>query len=256
MIIIGRAILIFIAALWAACANAQAVSAGQFKIEANKDAVWFNGPISDASADALIKSLHGSKRLFISSNGGDELAAIKVANFVMDNNVDVYIPVYCLSACANSILIAGRNVYLSNAAVIAIHGSALAMAKRYEAAGEAPSYKVKEISDRTKELYKKAGVSTDLLYCAATRIDLTSRRISAIDPRTNQDGAAWLSRYEWWAPPTRDLASFGVRIRSPGLDRDDQVSRAIATKSLGGNNAQQVRFEPSGPDCRDKIGAN
>ena len=62
-------------------------------------------------------------RLLISSDGGEVDAAIKLALWVFENQIDIEVRDYCLSSCANYVFTAAKNKTIHPGAVVAWHGN-------------------------------------------------------------------------------------------------------------------------------------
>lgn len=89
--------------------------------------VHYLGKISKEKQAYFFKLVNNSatpiKSLYINSLGGDVQSAINIANWVYQQQLDVYIDNVCMSSCANYILPAGKNKYLSKNSLLVWHGS-------------------------------------------------------------------------------------------------------------------------------------
>jgi hypothetical protein len=63
------------------------------------------------------------ERLVITSHGGEVEAGIALGTWVFDQALDVDVPEYCLSSCANYVFPAGLTKIIRPGAVVAWHGS-------------------------------------------------------------------------------------------------------------------------------------
>lgn len=63
------------------------------------------------------------KKLIIASEGGDALAGLKLGRWVKDNNLDVEVYLYCHSACANHVFLAGNRKIIGKDSFVGFHGS-------------------------------------------------------------------------------------------------------------------------------------
>jgi hypothetical protein len=86
---------------------------------------YYTGPISAEQNQRLFKAVHGEgvTRLVIISTGGDVEAGIALGLWVFDHRLDVVVPEYCLSSCANYVFPAGRHKSIGAGAVVAWHGN-------------------------------------------------------------------------------------------------------------------------------------
>lgn len=87
--------------------------------------VHYDGPISAEHNRQFFERLAGRplQRLSITSSGGDVAAAIALGEWVFAQRLDVEVPDYCLSSCANYVFPAGRRKIIRAAAVVAWHGN-------------------------------------------------------------------------------------------------------------------------------------
>lgn len=58
------------------------------------------------------------------SGGGEDRYSDKIANFIIDNKIDLIVPHLCASACAEDVLPAANKLYFFDEPIIAFHGSA------------------------------------------------------------------------------------------------------------------------------------
>jgi hypothetical protein len=95
--------------------------------ENNPSGQWayYEGPIS-AEANLLFFQRVAErpiKRLVITSAGGEVEAGIDLGYWVHKNRIDIEVPEYCLSSCANYVFTSGRHKYVREGAVVAWHGN-------------------------------------------------------------------------------------------------------------------------------------
>jgi hypothetical protein len=86
---------------------------------------WY-GNINRENVDATLKDgwLKDVKRLQIYSHGGEGIAAIRLANEIIEREIDVEVDMICHSACANYIFVAGKNKNIPAGAIVTWHGGA------------------------------------------------------------------------------------------------------------------------------------
>lgn len=63
--------------------------------------------------------------ILIESNGGGAAAAMQLANWMLDHELDVRVNTFCYSSCANYIFLAGRNKLLAPHASLMWHGGVM-----------------------------------------------------------------------------------------------------------------------------------
>lgn len=73
----------------------------------------------------LSKTPNPSQLLIIRSQGGEVIPAIKMANIIYNQHMDIQVKGFCASSCANYIFPAGNNKFLEKHAVLLWHGGAL-----------------------------------------------------------------------------------------------------------------------------------
>jgi hypothetical protein len=87
----------------------------------------FVGAITEATVTDFINKNQKAELvpeiLAITSLGGNVDAGIRLGQWILDNNIDVSIPSYCLSSCANYVFLAGKRKSIAPRAVVAWHGS-------------------------------------------------------------------------------------------------------------------------------------
>ena len=85
----------------------------------------YTGSISDELNQLLFDQVAGQEvtRLVITSDGGDVTAGIALGYWVFNNGIDIEVPEYCLSSCANYVFTAGRNKLVRSGAIVAWHGN-------------------------------------------------------------------------------------------------------------------------------------
>jgi hypothetical protein len=86
---------------------------------------YYAGPISAEQNQQLFEAAKGKtvKRFIITSGGGDVEAGIALGSWVFDHNLDIEVPEYCLSSCANYIFPAGHHKAIGSGAIVAWHGN-------------------------------------------------------------------------------------------------------------------------------------
>jgi len=63
-------------------------------------------------------------KLVITSIGGDVDAGMELAHWVFDSQLDIHVPGFCGSSCANYVFPAARHKFLDETAMVAWHGGA------------------------------------------------------------------------------------------------------------------------------------
>lgn len=118
----------FLALLFAACAaNSPAPTArDSAEISVRGPELTYEGPLSH-EANARLFALAASaverpRTLTITSDGGDVEASMELGTWIFEKGLDVYIPEYCMSSCANYVFTAGKRKVLGDTALLIWHG--------------------------------------------------------------------------------------------------------------------------------------
>ena len=87
--------------------------------------VHYQGPISAEQNRQFFAAVAGRslRRLAITSSGGEVDAAIALGEWVFAQRLDIEVPDYCLSSCANYVFPAARHKLIRAGAVVAWHGN-------------------------------------------------------------------------------------------------------------------------------------
>ncbi len=99
-----------------------------FNIYVSGSDIVFKGTITNEANEYLIDLLESleskPQRLVMTSSGGDAEAGIELGLLIHGLGLDVYIPSYCGSSCANYIFTAGNRKILGRNALLMWHGGA------------------------------------------------------------------------------------------------------------------------------------
>lgn len=89
------------------------------------ETVHYTGPISAGQNQRFFEAVQGKavRQLIITSGGGEVEAGIALGLWVFDHRLDIEVPEYCLSSCANYVFPAGRHKTIGDGAVVAWHGN-------------------------------------------------------------------------------------------------------------------------------------
>jgi ATP-dependent protease ClpP protease subunit len=86
--------------------------------------VVFEGAITQESIDAFLeknRDFQGTS-IKLMSHGGDGLAAMKLADWILRKELDVVVDTICYSACANYLFLAGKKKTIAPGAILMWHG--------------------------------------------------------------------------------------------------------------------------------------
>jgi hypothetical protein len=85
----------------------------------------YSGSISAGQNQRFFDAVKGKAitRLVITSDGGEVAAGIALGLWVFEHRIDIDVPEYCLSSCANYVFPAGQRKTIGAGAVVAWHGN-------------------------------------------------------------------------------------------------------------------------------------
>jgi hypothetical protein len=94
-------------------------------IDITGEVASYSGPISVGLNREFFTAATGKpvKRLVITSGGGEVEAAIALGSWVFERRIDIEVPEYCLSSCANYVFPAGQHKRIGAGAIVAWHGN-------------------------------------------------------------------------------------------------------------------------------------
>jgi hypothetical protein len=113
-------------ALLAAAGGALAQTPPSARVEVAGDAIVFSGRIDRRSVDEFRRALQDHPavtRLVVTSGGGQVVSALEMGEAVHARQLDVEVPIACLSSCANYVFPAGRRKRLGHALAVGWHGN-------------------------------------------------------------------------------------------------------------------------------------
>lgn len=107
-----------------ACSAAQAAEAT--RVHADNGELHYVGSVS-ADANRRLFALYDSldrkpSTLVITSKGGEVASGLELGDWLLARKLDVRVPAYCLSSCANYVFTAGARKTVSSHAVVGFHG--------------------------------------------------------------------------------------------------------------------------------------
>lgn len=184
--------------------------------------VVFRGYLTPASGAALAEALSNPEveGLIISSGGGDDNAALDVAEVMMARRLPVTVRGQCASACANAIFVAGSTRTIERAGFLSLHHSSPTVEANYRAVNQPVPDDIARGAARMRALYARQGVDLALLDCAAAQVGLSTIQSQVQIPGETAPRPAWRARYALWIPHEATLYRFGVNFtrwgRPPG----------------------------------------
>lgn len=119
-----------LAVLLVACAghSSRPEADGQVTVSVDGATLTYRGPLHKEGVaellDAAAAAREPPRTLVITSTGGDIEAGMQLGNWIFDRELDVHIPEYCISSCANYVFTAGKHKVLGPTALVIWHGGA------------------------------------------------------------------------------------------------------------------------------------
>lgn len=185
----------------------------------------------------------------ISSPGGQSVHAMKIAEGMVAGGMDVEVHTACLGACAQYILVAGRNRRIEEDSVVAFHLSFTGFEAITELLGEdlpegmqAGLQSIGNLAADESRLYQRREVSRSLLRDT----------MAALQPRClifRRDSAGAINgislsqpTYRMWVPTKQQLASAGLDIEGYWPKTRKQLVRAAERIMDPVEQAQTLRF--------------
>jgi hypothetical protein len=120
------------------------------------------GRIDKETKNRFEKNIHKVKYLQITSQGGDIVSSIEIGKLVSKYKLRIVVNKYCLSACAQYVLPAAKNIEISNNAIVGFHNSATAVSNllnQSDLQHEAEKYS--EMVELEKSYYNDLGLIID-----------------------------------------------------------------------------------------------
>jgi hypothetical protein len=172
--------------------------------------IVLRGPLEPTAwAEVVASAPVGATTLRISSEGGSEETALDIAEFVVENEMDVVVDGVCLGACALYIFAAGQRKQIETRSVVACGENIIAATMiDADAYGSAFSAQERARADRARNLLRARGVSENFaLNCWNAIIPLCVATLAGEDHPRRVVASA--DRY--WVPTDEDFESFGLR---------------------------------------------
>jgi len=196
--------------------------------------VYVHGPISGATVSAFdaIATRETVTSIRIRSEGGEEGAAIDIAERVARHKIPVAVDGYCMSSCFFIFVASERRMIKSNS-FVALHiytASYFEGARRHLSAQEIRLGAL--LTKRTNALFKSSKVSPEILQVSERLLEIVCA------DNKNRAGSTWIrTRRNWWAPDDGTLNDFGIMYsgtqgKAPA-DIKSRVYRYLKSTSVG-----------------------
>jgi hypothetical protein len=227
--------------------NAGAVPVREpYNVSVSGKVLTFRGQIAAGSASRvsqLMRQANGAVRIFrITSAGGDGAEALRIAEIVRRNALDVEVESFCISGCAQYIFIAGKSKHVYNNSIVAFHGTPSAL--RFELSRSSlnkASSLFKRQSELEKKFYRDIGVSSNLLIGSIHHLDPECVVENLSLPLNNSNRYGIQLKFPAYIISLESLNDIGVKNISGFWPKSLEQVRAIL-KQLPFNSAFQVQY--------------
>jgi hypothetical protein len=173
------------------------------------------------------------QRLTIASRGGDTDAPLMLAELVRDAGLELQVDGPCFSGCASFVFVAAERRRVTSNALLGVHNTASSAAFFAVAArGQTGRHDAPLLARarRERELYRRAGVSQDLLMEPQARIGPICFSVGLRHPRTGETTYNITTRDTIWVPSAEQWRSFGVSFTGSTPQRAEDIESLIRTQ--------------------------
>jgi hypothetical protein len=217
----------------------------------------FLGPINAEVTKALIERIENCRpeTLVINSEGGDEEAALQIANALRKNDVGLEVDKACLSACAQIIMLSASTVNIRPLTIIGLHHSAFAI-NEWSAPHVEKSSEYREIYDGSVALSQ----ATARVVQHQRKLNLLRYAFKFVGPQCLLSGDAqskqqwkiWMAR-QFWFPRRIELERAGLVVNDDWENIPAAISGSPDTNFINNDDAQlhpDVKKIGPLPHCR------
>jgi hypothetical protein len=140
------------------------------RLSADNDVLCFDGEIRWDTALSPFHALNRGGTLVVRSPGGLTVLAMQMADILREKSARVVIHDFCISACANALLVATHETHVADGALVAWHGNTYGCAAMPESTKQRANEAMRKSIARFEEVcqdfapyefYRKRGISSD-----------------------------------------------------------------------------------------------
>lgn len=194
------------------------------------------------------------QEILVTSDGGNQDAALRLAQFVRDRDLTVRVRQFCLSACSTYVLAMAPRGVVDPYTSVAFHHTAAWVIDTYAARANMPAdTRWRAGSARERQAYRSAGLDDTLLDRIAMAVEPTCLAVGR--GLAGQRGRHE-SRYDWYIPDRSAARTiYGDRVTGYWPDELEQAA-AILRLNIGRPNARiKVGPLPEGQVSPEQIAA-
>lgn len=135
-------------------------------IYVSNNQLYFKGEITESSVKHTFTAINNYKGIIqtmtVNSLGGDILPAMKLGNWIFDNNIQLIVNRFCASSCANYFFTAAKSVHINKNSLVLWHEGATQ--KNFLENAHTPK-ELEDINDKIKiekQFFEKIGVKEEI----------------------------------------------------------------------------------------------
>jgi hypothetical protein len=177
-----------------------------------------SGALSLASADLFIKTIPRAATVALSTGGGSVSEALRIADFVSEQKVNLVVRGICGSSCANYLVGATPKLTLEPGGFIGFHGGVVnKYTTQLSACGGVKVCSSAQIQHIDGELWREMEFMK--------RHNLNLELLSLSDELTR-------GRSGLWTPDLEELACYGIKVESAPPNYPPRVENMVRTTDL------------------------
>jgi len=216
----------------------------------NNDEVRLSGDIILGDYERFVDKAQGAKTVLLDSDGGYTLVALRIADFISREHMNVRVMKHCVSACASFLFVAGAKRIIDSNGIVLFHGStngqwngmmedqeklpeSVKLSPYYQAILATAAYKDKRASwDGERALLLRMGVS----YKGLRNIERATgiyREFTGVGILSDQKTLAYRLEpkkaqvCQYWAPDERELHEIGIDLATPYAPPFSEMTKNI-----------------------------
>lgn len=221
--------------------------------ELKSNIIWICGTLDDQLVDASIEKLQErDAKIVVDSFGGETFAAIRLAEVVRENGVEIYVNRVCLSACSQILAPSARKLHFLPDSIFAMHDSQSATNAIF--GGDITSDLVDQ--ERAEvEFYKAMDVDLGILYDPL--LNLFPECIENREEYHQTGALEIIARFDFYMPSEEVFLSYyGGEIgnKYPSLRMSELRYEAATISGMFRVNFGEINHSELAelPDCRNK----
>jgi hypothetical protein len=216
------------------------------------DTVRYCGTLSPDGARRLGRSLRETDTTIeIVSYGGELDGPLDVAWVVLDRGLTVRVIGPCFSGCASFVFAAGSQREFGAGGFLGLHNTATGVLAALDLWPEAllrdpERGPLRARANREAELYRRRGVSVELLVDPLRRIELQCLVKAGRHPRTREHVILLGTRWSLWSPSREQLAGYNISFSGPLPETQAEVDRIFRDSAPAlAESGYSIRFDVS-----------